>query len=1226
MKCAVILLQKESTMKLLNIFLLSLSGIGLFTSTLADDVLPNECGYFTTAVSTRSECSSATPGVIEFTGKANIYDNLDTILATCTVTTPQWVLDQTQTCESGDCEAEPGSAKNLSIDYDHPPSAASTDSSPSSSRTDITVDADKTLTNAEYDTVNFNYAGNGKTATFEQSSSWTSSAKTLKVNSITSAWQILFKNDVNIEIGSITGASYGSPITIKTDSSNIDTIAIDSMKYKENTLIDLEAKTSIDIKTFEVGRGSSTVTLKAKTISIDTLTVSNSGSGQADITIIADDINIGTLEMGQGAKVTILPYTQDQSISFKSNTINASSSSELILSSGNYYTTSFNIPGTSDASSVRAKDENQLINFYINGNFEPGNNPGINSAGNDANFGTLPAKNFRMFINGDLNTGGGGTTFNAVIYIEGDATLGNPTYIRGALSANTTIKIGQDSKIYYSGDPSNAAYLMCPIPGESDLCYSTPTATGFNIFGFGMFYGVTTPINNISGESITNATIIKSFDGIDMSMMSKIKIDGTEKTTAKDSDEAEINQDLQANFRMFNAGGIFNKGIVYRIDTFDANQSHTIYDYSMFSFDMSKIKIDTIYTKNGKRYYSTIYPCGGGGNSNYVTGPFDAWDTFRNQSATPPTDRNISTKIVNKNFELSLASLNKTNDAYEGKLGDVDVAIYPRNSLNGISNHISFAASTAHTNISAPLKVTKASRDAVVGFKICATYENNITTNTKEYFLYPANSCSAQTTVNDCNATTTGTPTWHICYSSDNFAIRPKEYSITAITTPIKSAKTTSFVIKAIDDEGNAAADYNITQADYALDINQTKYMPDGAINNSLYGTASLSTYRFNDGLSNDTNISYDDIGNISILLQDRDWTAVDSDDTPASCQENQTLEALVIPEGRYICGETNASFIPDHFDLTNAITYNENNGSFTYLSSDLNMSASLSLDIAAKNMLGAVTKNFDHNSWVHPLSVNIHITATGVPTPLTNDITTENLDFTNGTYTISWNEATDTKNLLFNFTRETNQAKNPFLFSGSDINVSANTNYGSGYDVNGSTTASNNTTFYYGRTHATRQRFIGQDGNVSIYYEVYCSGSTCNKSLLQDGVHSKTTDDPRWFINTKHVATLGLPGDVNQKTYSVGHGYVKQIQAATGNTPDHVELNYNGDRGYPYKTTMENNASSWLIFNPYNTTAQKNEFDVEFINSSSNWAGQHETNTSTGRNASDNTNRRTMW
>ncbi len=164
----------------------------------------------------------------------------------------------------------------------------------------------------------------------------------------------------------------------------------------------------------------------------------------------------------------------------------------------------------------------------------------------------------------------------------------------------------------------------------------------------------------------------------------------------------------------------------------------------------------------------------------------------------------------------------------------------------------------------------------------------------------------------------------------------------------------------------------------------------------------------------------------------------------------------------------------------------------------------------------------------------------------------------------------------------------------------------------------------YYGRTHAPRQTFEGPDGNVSMYYEVYCNGATCNKTLLQNGTDSNTTDDPRWFINTLHSNEAGTAAQ--SATLQKNAANVSITREANGNHPDYIGVQYNGNRGYPYKATMENNASGWLIYNKYNDNALKNEFEVEFVKPGGAWAGAHETNTTTDTNASKRTNRRIMW
>jgi len=164
----------------------------------------------------------------------------------------------------------------------------------------------------------------------------------------------------------------------------------------------------------------------------------------------------------------------------------------------------------------------------------------------------------------------------------------------------------------------------------------------------------------------------------------------------------------------------------------------------------------------------------------------------------------------------------------------------------------------------------------------------------------------------------------------------------------------------------------------------------------------------------------------------------------------------------------------------------------------------------------------------------------------------------------------------------------------------------------------------YYGRTHAPRTTINGSDGNVSMYYEVFCNGVTCNKALLQDGTNSNTTDDPRWFVNTKHTNAAGVAAQTT--TIQKNAAKVTVTREANGNHPDYIGLHYDGASGYPYKATMENNASNWLIYNKYNANATTNEFEVEFIKPGGDWAGVHETNSTTNKNASDNTNRRLMW
>ena len=158
----------------------------------------------------------------------------------------------------------------------------------------------------------------------------------------------------------------------------------------------------------------------------------------------------------------------------------------------------------------------------------------------------------------------------------------------------------------------------------------------------------------------------------------------------------------------------------------------------------------------------------------------------------------------------------------------------------------------------------------------------------------------------------------------------------------------------------------------------------------------------------------------------------------------------------------------------------------------------------------------------------------------------------------------------------------------------------------------------YYGRTNAPRQRYNGSDGNASIYFEVYCN--ECDKTKLQ--ASSLFTNDPRWLTNNAHTTIdYGLVGNVTQK-------YTSKITATTPTTtaPSITSLSYTGSV-YPYKATMQNQVAPWLIYNKYNASTDKNEFEVEFNkNTGVGWAGISDTNTSTVDTGSKKTNRRTMW
>jgi hypothetical protein len=406
--------------------------------------------------------------------------------------------------------------------------------------------------------------------------------------------------------------------------------------------------------------------------------------------------------------------------------------------------------------------------------------------------------------------------------------------------------------------------------------------------------------------------------------------------------------------------------------------------------------------------------------------------------------------------------------------------------------------------------------------------------------------------------------------------------------------------------------------------------MPDYTINASLNGDINLSSYGFVAGSSTTFNLSYSDIGKVNMKVEDRHWADVDIDDTPASCLDNQSFGSLTIPNGRYICGDTNATFIPSYFIVEDAKLYNDENKTTTYLSNDLNISAKVVCKITAKNDINQTTQNFDAASWEDPISVTIAVSTASTPTIIKSEISTAKIGFVNGVATITDDESNASKNILFNYTRAKNKPLNPFRVKGADINLSVSSAY-TGITITQKTTPSvdKNATFVYGRTHATKQRYTDDNGTALIYFESYCfrtdaDGVACDKTLLPNGTSSARTNDIRWYVNANHDASKqGVVGNITERG-----GDAVSASSATSANPASTILTYDTTKGYghPYRTTMENNASSWLIYSETDSSATTNEFSVEFEGGNSGWSGAHETDVTTTDNMTKKTNRRSMW
>lgn len=1561
----------------------------LSVSVYADDLdLP--CGTFSNVLQTRHD-----PSKIEMKSgaTAHIYDSPD-----CNLNTGSIVQDdnsnQRLICDKSGEDAQAtgnyGKALNESaiFTWNFEDSQASESVGGGSSHT--VESNNENLTDDKYNVIKQNWK--------YKSFTWSPSGSDIGVNKFDNILNTVTVDNVSnkdVKIGKFITKNYSN--TNLNFSQTPNKIEIGKLSVSGSNRFDAnwEAKTSIDITEMDITSSSTNdITLKAPTVRVakensNKMDLSNNDN---HIVIYADKLYIGEVDFGQRNTLEIHPYTPGQKVEVYIRQVDFSSNSQIIMDSGNYHIRDTDVPGSGqDIALLKASDENQIINLIIdpsssNHDFEIGNNFGINSDGTDGDFGNNNPANFRIFVNGDVETGGGGTTFNALVYATGEVNLGSPTYVRGAISSKKDITISNDSKFYWDNRIDDAGLGSCGIRlpsyqnqyscgifdsvltsydsitsnGNHDqACYTAnisypegkltgdiqcnPSGCGggqscqrvdppknrmdYNILDTtvtgsstaatkltDLYYGdlsygnnktisfepsqtysddltpvmilgdvtvqkdtlkfqpgdyyfnsltfdsnnnklelpnggpvrifvkndLSVAMNNLSfntsgsqnnlfvyvgGDfnSIGNGggtTALKAFiyvkgsvtlnnnsnnwkiygaitaegsvtingnnpdfiqqgsaedlgygschmcysdikvggasfgmgscPGFSISMFQKIEVpiltsDELSNVSVEEAHKKSIfsfsafntnqvrNQDgnkvrdaqnsssgLSAGAMGIDASLFSDKVITYPLGDNNGDYGPTstenyqeLYTYALFGFDMCKWEESLAYVahyedEDGRHYDIEISQCEETPPQfhSYTTGPFDAWDTDRDntQSDTEaPTDRNISTKIINESFNLSLASFAEDLKTYEKKdgIGTIKVAIYNNSNPSSQISTDSFdfnSSDNPHLH-EVPFTVNRASRDAFVGFRLCASYNDPDPADnddTKVYTLYPAASCTQPADIKECDFESS-TPVYRVCASTDHFAVRPYAFGKFGENQYKRAGEDFNLNIKAVDkteydkignsaSSGNTesvvsgAAGYDANLTD--LDFTSNYYVPTAAQRTQMQndtGKTDVATcpdagaftlINANDAFLNgevNTSLKFSETGILDITLSEKpgqEWAVIDTDDTNSS--QRFIKSSTQSYDKNNIKNKILLMFVPYQFD-TSAQYNSSTNTNWLYMH-DINksnttfttpvMSAFVKYTITAKNKDGNTVKNYTKTCFPDTDEANAP-RVNGLKLNTTFDLfldmdlnssrsTLINLYSEDNASNALWTLQTD-KTLIkgknqvqewispfqfengkgeakvyFNINRKINTAQNPTRITVVDANTSTSwmSNSGSPKSFNG-VTLNTYKDYYYGRTHSPRQRFVGSAGDAFIYYEVYCdTANDGNKSLLQDGVNAKFIDDPRWFINTQHQTPRD--GQINSVTQK-GATKVTATNITTDN-PSKVHLKYNSDKNYPYKATMQINNSDWLIYNKYNPNATVNEFDVEFISPSGNWAGEAETNTTTKRNAAKQTNRRLMW
>lgn len=719
-----------------------------------------------------------------------------------------------------------------------------------------------------------------------------------------------------------------------------------------------------------------------------------------------------------------------------------------------------------------------------------------------------------------------------------------------------------------------------------DLCYEAPVKDGFcgGIINFQCT--ITTPIRNRYENQLTNVQVILA----SQSMFSAFDDCGVDDSSGNCEDSSKMSM---------MAISVLNDGISYSMPDYNSLDYHTTYTKAMFSFMNSSHQWIGKYTKDGVEYEGIINPCTQN-DEVYTNGIFDAWEK-------DISNRDITTKIVDNNFTLTLASLTDDFNSLLGRDVTILYDLYDYDTQQSVTNgwfewEIKRLYPTKNVTFE---NILKAYKDVRVRFKYCQ----------KEKCFAMLGCYNVIVDYDKCN-----NDEFKYVSSSDNFAIRPDKFAIltTNNLTKMRLNHDTNLTFKSLSFKNNLVSNYNEqTNNSFKIDIN---------INNNskicTYNTIN-SNLEFDNGQKNITLDTFD-IGewNISIKeINGNEFAKVDANDTSNELRFISSSNKII-------------TIIPNSFELNTILKNSNTLNNFTYLNDDLTQSADLNITLKALKWDNSLAKNYTKSCYAKDFNLSIDYNSLNV-TPnnslryikykivqldknISLDINSIPI-LTTLDASLFKDEAKGISSfqIKFNFDRDKTKVVNPFNFKTTHINI-IDTDL-----INVDEYKEQNTTFIYARTHSARQSFINTTGLSKIYFEVYCYGDSCDKELLKDTTspHLKYTHDIRWFINENHNPLYdGEVGNISQK-----YGDGVSSTTPTNENPSKVTFTYNEKYGYPFKTTMQNSASNWLIYNPNDANETKNYFQIEFLNIGK-WTGEYETQTTTKDIGSAKINRRVIW
>jgi len=280
------------------------------------------------------------------------------------------------------------------------------------------------------------------------------------------------------------------------------------------------------------------------------------------------------------------------------------------------------------------------------------------------------------------------------------------------------------------------------------------------------------------------------------------------------------------------------------------------------------------------------------------------------------SDENITTKIVNKSFNLEVYS----NSNFTGTLCSVVIDENGHTISSWFKNYFNDVNSTSSTSQGNPnYTVISASKNSRIKM---------------EWIYNEDETCP----LSEINGST---------FSNDNFAARPKEFRIENSSSHIYAGGDFILTFKALDENGNETSDYNETNS---FEINSTE-------NKAGCKTGVLDVnVNFSNGQSESV-AKYSETGDINVTIRDLNFANVDIDDTSVN---DRVINPYTITINSY----------PYDSNITSIFS----NNSIIYIDKNLSRYAKLNTTIKMVDKQGNILENFDSSCYADDVNLTFSV------------------------------------------------------------------------------------------------------------------------------------------------------------------------------------------------------------------------------------------------------------